>query len=177
MGKEAWGELQDIDTATYSEALGYDDEQMQMRMERLCEWFRRLRAEERCETLRCVARRVYQLRTTPRRRAATDRKCRRRLLPGVRSAGEPGVCSRGPALPRWAWAKFAMQAAVGIESTRLVALRKDGDRCTHIVPFTLPLCGQSQLFLGTWPPLKHLPEPKDAKNGPGASTPWLMPLG
>jgi hypothetical protein len=112
VGREAWEWLQDRRTATYSKEFRYEDDAEQAATGRLCEWFRRLRAEERCEALRCVVRRAFQLLTVSRRRAAPDRKCQRPLLPGVMGRGQ-GASSGGPIMPRWAWAKYAMQAAVG----------------------------------------------------------------
>ena len=166
-GREAWAFTQQGDTATYSGVHVFDTPRRQEGCSVICGFFTRWRANQRRKTLRCVAKRVWQMRTTLRRRCPPDRRCRRPVLKAmgdnaslVESTHEccEGVLHTGPDVPVEYQLMFALSIVAGIESTTLVAKNLDGGRGTHIIPFTMPLCGQAFLFLGVPPSLEYLPE-------------------
>ena len=75
-----------------------------------------------------------------------------------------GVWHVKPDVPREYQPMFALSIVVGSKSTTLVAKGLDGGRGTHIVPFTMPLCGQVFLFLGVPPSLEYLPDAVPAQS-------------
>lgn len=151
-GHDTWNCTQQLMTCTYSVSHDYKDAARKEAATRICAFFQRWRALERAQTLRCVALRVWQCRTTPRRWNPPDRRCNRVLLPGAQ-----GGCFLPPDIPAEFQSRFALSMAVGIESSLQFAKGADGDRATHTLPFCMPLCAQAILAMGTAATLKHLP--------------------